>query len=243
MQSLSEKKREMLLELLAKLLRSAKDKMHPIPFKEFESVVAKIRHAFTSIPAGKGLLTPCNKLLQKHPEFVFLGCNKKLLTGICDMHTLLPEATKNPMKCSELVMGPPAVVGIKDASKHGVGGIIIGHTQGCIPTVFRLEWPQWVKDEVDKTNTRKNGTLTNSDLEMAGLLLLWLIMEDVCDISPGTHLALFSDNSPTVSWTQRLASRGSKVADQLIRALAAFGSSKHKCLHSHHSTLLEKKTR
>jgi hypothetical protein len=28
------------------------------------------------------------------------------------------------------------------------------------------------------------GTLTNSDLNMAGLLLLWLIVEVVCDFKP-----------------------------------------------------------
>jgi hypothetical protein len=33
-------------------------------------------------------------------------------------------------------------------------------------------------------------------------------------------LALFSDNSPTVSWVRKMAAKGSKVADQLLRALA-----------------------
>ena len=63
-------------------------------------------------------------------------------------------------------------------------------------------------------------SLTNSDLEMAGLLMLWLVMEDVCDFNSGAHAALFSDNQPTVSWVDRLVSKGSKVAGQLIRALA-----------------------
>jgi hypothetical protein len=34
-----------------------------IPFGEFKSTIAKIRHAFTCIPAGRGLLSPCNRLL------------------------------------------------------------------------------------------------------------------------------------------------------------------------------------
>jgi hypothetical protein len=100
-----------------------------------------------------------------------------------------------------------------------MGGIIIGENKECIPTVFRMEWPQWVKDEVNKTNSGKDGLLTNSDLEMAGVLVLWLCMEEVCEFGPADHAAVFSDNSPTVSWTDRLATRGSKVADQLVRAL------------------------
>ena len=102
----------------------------------------------------------------------------------------------------------------------GAGGIICGEGQACIPTVFRLEWPDWVKEQVLKTNAGKNGDLTNSDLEMAGLLLLWLVMEEVCQLKSGTHVVLFSDTLPSVRWVNSLASRNSKVADQLIRALA-----------------------
>ena len=108
---------------------------------------------------------------------------------------------------------------IKDASIHGGGGIIIGEGKPCVPTVFRMEWPQDIKDEVLKTNAGQGGKLTNSDLEMAGLLLLWLMMEAVCHLTPASHVALFSDNSPTVQWTRKLAAKSSLVAGQLLRAL------------------------
>jgi hypothetical protein len=160
-----------------------------------------------------------NKLLRKRPAFVYLHRNKKLFHAIKDCRTLLWEATLRPTKCSELVMGDPDFVGVKDASVHGVGEIIVGESMACVPTVFQMEWPQWVKEEVIKTNTGQEGTLTNSDLEMAGLLLLFLVMEEVCDMQPGCHVALFSDNSPTVSWVRKMATKGSKVADQLLRVL------------------------
>jgi hypothetical protein len=217
---LEPKKQDALLEVLSKWLWAASKKMKPVQFKEFESVVSKIRHAFTAIPAGKGVMSPCNKLLQKRPEWVHLHRNKKLQIALRDMRTLLRESAREPTKCSELIMKHPDFIGVKDASVHGVGGIIVGENKKCIPTVFRFEWPEWVKEEVRKTNSGRGGTLTNSDLEMAGLLLLWLIMEDVCKIEAGHHSAVFSDNSPTVTWAQRLACRGSLVADQLIRAIA-----------------------
>jgi hypothetical protein len=208
-----------LLAVLTKWIRTAQNKSGGIEFKEFESVIAKLRHAFMCIPEGRGLLTPMNKLLRKKPAFVYLHRNKKLLHGVKDCRTLLREATLRPTKCSELVMGAPDFVGVKDASVHGVGGVIIGENTEYVPTLFRMEWPEWVKTEVRKTNSGQGGTLTNSDLEMAGLLLLFLVMEDVCDLQPGHHVALFSDNSPTVSWVQKMAAKGSKVADQLLRAL------------------------
>jgi hypothetical protein len=217
---LDEKKREFLLAVLTKWIRTGQHKAGGIELKEFESVIAKVRHAFMSIPDGRGLLTPMmNKLLRKRPAFVYLHRNKKLFHAIKDCRTLLREATSRPTKCSELMMGNPDFVGVKDASVHDVGGIIIGESMACVPTVFRMEWPQWVKDEVIKTNNGQGGSLTNSDLEMAGLLLLFVVMEDVCDMQPGCHIALFSDNLPTVSWIQKMAVKGSKVADQLLRAL------------------------
>jgi hypothetical protein len=33
-------------------------------------------------------------------------------------------------------MGEPDFVGVKDASIHGVGGVVIGHKEACVPTVF-----------------------------------------------------------------------------------------------------------
>jgi len=85
--------------------------------------------------------------------------------------------------------------------------------------VFRFEWPDDIKAEIN-SDSNPTGKLTNSDLECAGLLMLWLVMEDVCSIESGDHVALFSDNQPTVSWVRRMASKSSVVAGQLIRALA-----------------------
>jgi hypothetical protein len=118
-----------------------------------------------------------------------------------------------------LVSDWPDFVGIKDTSKHGVGGFIVGERQACTPTVFRMEWPADIKADIVSTANPKR-RLTNSDLEMAGLLLLWLIMEDVCHLSPGCHVTLFSDNSPTVGWVTQMAAKRSLVAAQLLRVLA-----------------------
>jgi hypothetical protein len=145
---LEEPKREFLLATLTKWIRTASYKSGNVPFKEFESVIAKVRHAFMCIPTGKGLLTPMNRLLRKRPEVVYLHRNKRLLHAIKDCRTLLREATKDPTKCSELVMGEPDFIGVKDASIYGVGGVIIGEEEECVPTVFRMEWPKWVQDEV-----------------------------------------------------------------------------------------------
>eukprot|EP00956_Cyclotella_meneghiniana_P004838 scaffold5989_cov47-Cyclotella_meneghiniana.AAC.9 len=133
---LESKKREFLLAVLHKWIRTASSKTAGIEFAEFESVISKIRHGFMCIPGGKGLLTPCNRVIAKRPRRVFLHRNRRLTTALKDMRTLIREATANPTKCRELVMGPPDYIGVKDASIHGVGGFIVGQGKSCLPTVF-----------------------------------------------------------------------------------------------------------
>ena len=76
-----------------------------------------------------------------------------------------------------------------------------------------------VKDDI-VTEENSNGRITNLDLEMAGLLMLWIVMESVCDMPLACHCALFSHNKPTVSWVRQMATKRSLVAAQLLQALA-----------------------
>jgi hypothetical protein len=75
------------------------------------------------------------------------------------------------------------------------------------------------RQQAVKTKYNKD-KITNLDLEMAGLLFLWLIMEDVCGDLCKKRVALFSDNSPMVGWVHCFATRGSLVLAHLIQALA-----------------------
>jgi hypothetical protein len=76
-----------------------------------------------------------------------------------------------PTLCKDLVAGWPEYIGIVDASSHGVGGVVLGELSGIPPTVFCLQWPQDITDSLVFFDNPK-GSITNSDLEMAGLLLL-----------------------------------------------------------------------
>jgi hypothetical protein len=115
----------------------------------------KIRHAFTCIPAGVGLLSPCNRLLAKHPSYVYLHKNYNIPISLEGCRTLLRESTVEPTKCRELICGLPDYVGIVDASRHGVGGVVFGETSACTPTVFRWEWPTEIKNDIKTVQTQK----------------------------------------------------------------------------------------
>ena len=173
---LNEEKRDVLLTVLKGWIRASRGTCAGVPFADFESITSKLRHAFTAIPAGKGLLSPLNAILRVRPTTVYLHKYAGAVDALRACRTMLRESTALPTKCKELVMGTPEFIGTKDASIHGVGGVIVGNTKECVPTVFRFEWPSDIKAGVN-TEDNPSGRITKSDLEMAGLLLLWPCME------------------------------------------------------------------
>jgi hypothetical protein len=209
-------------EKQAKLLTTLKgwicsgDNKQGVPFKDFESVTAKLRHAFLVLQGSKGLLSPCNRLLHKQPTNVYFHWNPPLFSAIKDMRTLLCESTTRPMRCKALVAGGPDYVGVCNASSFGAGGIIIGKLSECPSTVFRLQGPPDVIDSVVLDKNRC-GKITNLDWEMAGLLLLWLMIEHVCSLLTKKRVALFSDHSPTNS--RSMCQPTSKIAMPMISIL------------------------
>ena len=69
--------------------------------------------------------------------------------------------------------------------------------------MFCLAWPEDIKELFHK------GDIINSDLEISGLLMLWLVMEEVCPKLQAAYFAFSGYNSPTIVWVKLLAERGS----------------------------------
>jgi hypothetical protein len=107
-----------------------------IPFGDFKSVVAKLRHAFIALPGGRGLLSPCNRLLKLRPPVVYLHRNEPLRSALSNCRMILRESTSRLTRCCKLVAGWPDFVEVVDASSHGVGRVIVGELAACPPLGF-----------------------------------------------------------------------------------------------------------
>ncbi len=60
--------------------------------------------------------------------------------------------------------------------------------------------------------TKPHGKITNLDLEMTGLLLQLIVLEQFADLAH-THVACWCDNTPTVAWaTKLLATKATNAA-------------------------------
>ena len=166
-------------------------------------------------------MKPINKILQVKPRIVRWEYFPAENQSFQYWRTLLKEAAREPTTAKELVMGDPKFLGWVDAFGEGVGGGWILGKDALEPIIWRLEWPKklWARLITPKN---PGGKLDINDLEMAGKLLAWLVLEEIV----GTenlrykHVGLFSDNMAEVLWTQRGVAKNSAAAGRLIRELA-----------------------
>jgi hypothetical protein len=142
-----------------------------------------------------------------------------LCLAISHCRTILLESTSHPTRCQELVAGWPDFVRVLNASSYSVGGVIIGKLSECPPTVFCLQWPPDITANVI-TESNPTRIHTNSDLELAGLVILWIMMEHVCNDLAEKRIALFSNNILSVGWVQCMAVCSNLIPEQLIQVLA-----------------------
>ena len=146
-----------LMNLTKEALRSKSG----MPFKKYESMLGKMRHASWGVPGSNGLFTPFNRIIAQKPTTVWFRERSPLTVALRDWRSIFKEALKEPTHVRQLFRGEPNIAGIVDASGEGVGGVVFGMTDDIVPTVFRFEWPEDVKRQL-QTESNPDGTITNS---------------------------------------------------------------------------------
>jgi hypothetical protein len=149
-----------------------------------------------------------------------LGRLSEVRAALLDLAVMVQSLAKRPTHIKELVPGDDHYVGYCDACATGAGGVWFSGKLHIAPIVWRVAFgPEIAGQVVSDTNPR--GRLTNSDLELAAVLLHYMVLQQQVDMRFKRAGAL-SDNTPTVAWTKRLADKSqSPTAGRLLRGLAA----------------------
>jgi hypothetical protein len=191
------------------------------PRKDLEKLRGKLRHAAIAIPGGRGLLSPLDHALRNESlKWIPIKANHTLRDALRDFRALISLVGHTPTSFKQLIAAVPGYIGYCDASKLGAGGVWFpGSARTDLPPiVWRVAWPPDIQAALVSVSN-PTGTISNSDLEMAGLLLHYLVLECLADLKH-VHVAAWCDNTPTVSWANKLNSSKSRVAARLVRALA-----------------------
>ena len=187
-----------------------------ISFGHFQEIHGKLQHAAIAMPSMRGFMTPLNRVLSHSEQTVGLGKASQLRETFIAFQVMLELGYAVPSHITELVPPDlPHIHGYVDAAAVGLGGTWLPCTAWVIPTVFRLEFPKDIADEVRKSNSRIN----NNDVEAAGAFVAELMVEDVYGSdTAGISSHLGCDNTPTVGWFSSGASKGThRQPERMLR--------------------------
>jgi hypothetical protein len=167
------------------------------------------------------MFSPLNKALCGDPKFVGLGDKSEVRAALLDLRNLVKHLAVRPTHVRELLPGDDHYVGNCDACATGAGGVWYSGTIGVPPLVWRLNFPESISSQV-VSDANPTGRLTNSDLELAGVLLHYSVLEDVLGNQlRHSRVGIFCDNTPAVYWTARMADKSqSATSGRLLRGLA-----------------------
>ena len=196
-----------------------------IKLKTFQTIVGKLRHAALILPAARGFFTPLNNIMKSPSKTITLGADAK--EAVLDLITLIHRLSKRATHVNEIIPDPPSYVAYHDAAAEGAGGVWFSLINSMQPVLWRVQFPQDIAEDVI-SDKNPNGSITNSDLELAAEVLAVGIIIDEAPVIKHQTLGTLCDNSPTVSWIDRMASKSIfPTAGRLLRGLAYMLHSVH----------------
>ncbi|KAI2511562.1 adenylate kinase [Fragilaria crotonensis] len=212
-------------EAITRLLKKTRA---PVP--KFQSVVGKMRHVATILPSARSLFTPVNRALRGHPSTISLSASGEVRAALLDLRQLVTTLAARPTHVKEILPAQdPDYIGYCDASAFGAGGVWFSGTSPVPETVWRLQWPLDITAAV-VSESNPTGALTNSDLEMAAVVLQLNVLEPLVPSMHHKSMQIHSDNTPSVAWLTKMATKtaNSDAAHRLVRGLAL----RQRMLHS-----------
>ncbi len=158
--------------------------------------------------------------MQGSPKLVGLGANSELQKVLEDLISLLRLLSLRPTHIQELVPAMPNFAGYHDAAAEGAGGVWFLLCNNTPPMIWREEFPTDIAAYV-VSEDNPHGHLTNLDLELAAEVLAVGVVLDRINNWKHTALGTLCNNTPTVGWIDKMASKAtSPTYGRLLRGLA-----------------------
>ena len=189
-------------------------KIKRIALLKFQKIAGKLLHAALGIPGGRGLFTQIWSAMAKAKNG-WVTVTKNLKCIFSDFKWLFNELANSPINVAQIVPRLPEKHGYTDSCKYAAGGVWILPIQG--PHNRYIMWTVNFPPEI--IQAFNNGSITINDLELAGVVLGWLVLEHLVPSLHHAQIGIKCDNSSTVSWARKFTARSLR-AGHLLRALA-----------------------
>lgn len=211
-------------ERLGAILSSIPPSQKRIGVKKWHKLLGELRSMSLALPGAKGMFGMLQEALRSLDKRSRIALKKGVHQSIEDFKWMLDDISKRPTRIAEIVPLLPSALGFHDASGAGAGGVWFpSHTIGSRmknkntlhPLLWRYKWPQDIVDNL-VTEDNPSGTITNSDLELAGGLLHLDVIAHCLDVRERTIVSK-TDNLATLFWERKGSATNAAVTHQLLR--------------------------
>jgi hypothetical protein len=190
-----------------------------VRLQRMQRIIGKLQHASLVMPCSKALFTPLYDAIKGNPQHVYLPVGGRVRLALRDAIALTLEAARRPTHVREIIAAQTGAIGNCDASAFGAGGVWYAGANLQQPIVWRVVFPLDIQHNV-VSDDNPQGTLTNSDLELAAILLHHLVLEQAMELRHQKTVT-FSDNTPAVAWVSKMHTKAeSDVSYNLLRGIA-----------------------
>jgi hypothetical protein len=188
--------------------------------KNWQRLLGELRYMSASIHGAKFLFSILQHVLVDQPRSARLRLSPLVHASLNDWKTLASQLAATPRPIAALVPQAPSYIGAVNASGTGCGGFWLPSKYGHLPQpiAFRLRFPNHIAAQLVSASNPK-GSITNSDLELAALVMGAITLQDH---APTAHKAAFaaSDNTSAVAWCKKGSTSSVGPNAHLLRWLA-----------------------
>jgi hypothetical protein len=195
-----------------------------VPVKKWHKVLGELRSMVLAIPGGRGLFSTLQAGFQ-HSDRNRIRIDRSVRDHLDDMEMLSKSLAARPTRLAEIVPDDPLGIGACDAARKGMGGVWFGNE--VRPLLWRTPFPKHIQDRL-VTFDHPNGDLTNSDLELTGVVGHQDIAAQQWDLREAT-IAVLNDNTPAISRSKKGSVTTKGAAAYLLR-IASFHQRHHRYL-------------
>ena len=220
------------LERLYEILRSLPSTKRRITTQRWHKIMGELRSMTLAIPGLKGLFSLLQEAF-RHTDKKRVKLSQALHGFLNDIRLLALDLSARPTRMREVIPTPQAVMGTTDAARAGMGGVFFAPilqddgTSKLQPYLWRAPFNATIQSSLVSWQ-HPQGTISNSDLELAGTIAQHDVVVNVLDVRERT-LHTSSDNTPAVAWQTKGSTTTTGPAAYLLRIMAF-----HQRYHRYH---------
>lgn len=217
------------------ILHSISPTQHTTSLRKWRKLLGELRSMTAGLPAARGLYSHLQVLLPGDqgnlPPNTRLALTAEVHASLDDFRWIAATLHDRPTRLAELYPAhSPQFLGAVDAAAQGMGGV--WSVPDGLPLLWRAPFPHDLQRRV-VSDQNPSGDLTNSDLELAGLVSHYDVLAQAVDVRERT-LHVLSDNVAALAWRRKGSTSNLGPRSHLLRLHAAHQRHHRYCAQASH---------